>query len=218
MLSSLLLIIAGYLIGSVSFAVVVSRLMGLPDPHDYGSGNPGATNVLRSGNKVAAALTLAGDAAKGGFALWIAQRFIASGVVVADQIAEPVLAGVALAAFLGHVYPVYFHFRGGKGVATAAGILLVMNPLMAAVILGTWLLVALVTRYSSLAAIVAALTAPFVAAAVFGQSWYTLAVLGMSLVLLWRHRGNIARLRAGKETRIRLGRSANSGPSVDGRQ
>ncbi len=218
MLSSFLLILAGYLIGSISFAVVVSRLMGLPDPHDYGSGNPGATNVLRTGNKVAAVLTLAGDAAKGGFALWFAQHLIATGMVAADQAAEPVLAGVALAAFLGHVYPVYFHFRGGKGVATAAGILFVMNPLMAAVILGTWLLVALVTRYSSLAAIVAAMTAPFVAAAAFGQSWYTLAVLGMSLVLLWRHRGNIARLRAGKESRIRLGRSGNSGPSVDGRQ
>ena len=212
------MILAGYLIGSVSFAVVVSRLMRLPDPHDYGSGNPGATNVLRTGNKVAAVLTLAGDAAKGGFALWFAQHLIATGVVAADQAAEPVLAGVALAAFLGHVYPVYFHFHGGKGVATAAGILFVMNPLMAAVILGTWLLVALVTRYSSLAAIVAAMTAPFVAAAAFGQSWYTLAVLGMSLVLLWRHRGNIARLRAGKESRIKLGRSGNSGPSVDGRQ
>jgi len=216
--SSLLLIVAGYLIGSISFAVVISRLMGLPNPHEYGSGNPGATNVLRTGNKKAAALTLLGDAAKGGFALWVAQRLIATGVLAPAYGAEPVLAGVALAAFLGHVYPVYFRFRGGKGVATAAGILFVMSPPMAAVVLGVWLLVALVTRYSSLAAIIAASTAPFAAAAVFGKSWFTLAVLGMSLVLLWRHRANIARLRAGTESRIRLGRTRDAGPSVDSRQ
>ena len=129
-----------------------------------------------------------------------------------------VLAGVALAAFLGHVYPIFFRFRGGKGVATAAGILFVMSPLLGAVILGVWLLVALVTRYSSLAAVIASLSAPLVAAVLFGRGWYTLAVLAMSLMLLWRHRGNIARLRAGTESRIRLGRARNAGSSADSGQ
>ncbi|MGD2141781.1 MAG: glycerol-3-phosphate 1-O-acyltransferase PlsY [Burkholderiales bacterium] len=215
---SILLILAAYLIGSISFAVVVSRLMGLPNPHDYGSGNPGATNVLRTGSKKAAVLTLLGDAAKGGFALWLAQRLIATGTVALDQPAQFVLAAVALAAFLGHVYPIYFQFRGGKGVATAAGILLVMSPLMGAVVLAVWLLVALVTRYSSLAAVVAALVAPLVAAAIFGKSWYTLAVLVMSVILIWRHRANIGRLRAGKESRIRLGRSRDANSSVNSGQ
>jgi glycerol-3-phosphate acyltransferase PlsY len=215
---SILLVLAAYLIGSISFAVVVSRLMGLPNPHDYGSGNPGATNVLRTGSKKAAVLTLLGDAAKGGFALWLAQRLVATGTVVIEHDVQMVLAGVALAAFLGHVYPIFFRFRGGKGVATAAGILLVMSPLMGAVTLGVWLLVALVTRYSSLAAVVASISAPVVAAMVFGQSWYALAVLAMSLMLLWRHRGNIARLRAGTESRIRLGRAHNAGSSTNGGQ
>jgi len=215
---SILLILAAYLIGSISFAVVVSRLMGLPNPHDYGSGNPGATNVLRTGSKKAAALTLLGDAAKGGFALWLAQRLIASGTVVIEDDAQMVLAAVALAAFLGHVYPIFFRFRGGKGVATAAGILLVMSPLLGVVVLGVWLLVALVTRYSSLAAVIASLSAPLVAAVLFGRGWYTLTVLAMSLMLLWRHRGNIARLRAGTESRIRLGRTRNAGSSADGGQ
>lgn len=215
---SILLILAAYLIGSISFAVVISRLMGLPNPHDYGSGNPGATNVLRTGSKKAAALTLLGDAAKGGFALWLAHRLIASGTVFIEDDAQMVLAAVALAAFLGHVYPIFFRFRGGKGVATAAGILLVMSPLLGGVVLGAWLLVALVTRYSSLAAVIASLSAPLVAAVLFGRGWYTLTVLAMSLMLLWRHRGNIARLRAGTESRIRLGRTRNAGSSADGRQ
>ncbi len=206
MLSSLVFILAGYLIGSISFAVVVSRAMGLPSPHDYGSGNPGATNVLRTGNKKAAILTLLGDALKGGFALWLAQRV---GMTMGDashQIGDFTLAGVALAAFLGHLYPVFFGFRGGKGVATAAGILVVMNAAMGAVVLGVWLLVALVTRYSSLAAITAALVAPVAALVTFGQSWFTLAVLCMAALLVWRHRGNIAKLLAGTESRIRLKR------------
>jgi len=200
------LILAGYLIGSISFAVLVSRLMGLPNPHTYGSGNPGATNVLRTGSKKAAILTLLGDAVKGGFALWLAQRLGAMGLVAPYQVGEFALAGVALAAFLGHLYPVFFGFRGGKGVATAAGILLVMNFAMGAVILGVWLVVALVTRYSSLAAMTAALVAPVAATVVFGWSWLTLAVLCMAALLIWRHRGNIAKLRAGTESRIRFGR------------
>ena len=202
---SIVLIVASYLIGSVSFAVVVSRLMGLPSPHSYGSGNPGATNVLRSGNKNAAILTLLGDAAKGGFALWLAQRIGASEFAAAYGVGVLALAAVALAAFLGHLFPLYFRFRGGKGVATAAGILLVMNVEMGAAILGIWIAVALVTRYSSLAAIVAALAAPVLAMAVLGQSWYALAVLCMALLLIWRHRGNISKLRAGTESRIKLG-------------
>ena len=217
-MSSLILILGGYLIGSISFAVVVSRLMGLPSPHEYGSGNPGATNVLRTGNKTAAALTLAGDAVKGGFALWLAQRLISAGVFSPAVAAEFVLAAVALAAFLGHLYPVYFGFRGGKGVATTAGILIVMSPLLAALVFAVWLLIACVTRYSSLAAIIASVTAPFAAAAVFGKSWYTVTVFVMALLLLWRHRANIERLRAGTESRIRLGRSRSAPPSGDRRQ
>jgi len=201
---SIVLVVAGYLIGSVSFAVLVSRLMGLPSPHSYGSGNPGATNVLRSGSKKAAILTLLGDAAKGGFALWLASRIAAGGFGVTGDV-EMVLAAVALAAFLGHLFPLYFGFRGGKGVATAAGILLVMNPVMGSAILGIWILVALVTRYSSLAAIVAALLSPIVAVAILGKSWFALAVLCMALLLLWRHRGNVSKLLTGKESRIRLG-------------
>ncbi len=218
MLSSLILILGGYLIGSISFAVLVSRLMGLPNPHQYGSGNPGATNVLRTGNKTAAALTVVGDAVKGGFALWLTQRLISVGVVTPAGSAQFVLAAVALAAFLGHLFPVYFGFSGGKGVATTAGILFVMSPLMAALVFAVWLLIALVTRYSSLAAIIASVTAPFAAAAVFGKSWFTVTVLVMALLLLWRHRANIERLRAGTESRIRLGRSRSAPPSGDGGQ
>ena len=206
MLTSFAFILAGYLIGSISFAVVVSRAMGLPNPHNYGSGNPGATNVLRTGSKKAAILTLLGDATKGGFALWLAQRVGTTMLDASHQIGEFTLAGVALAAFLGHLYPVFFGFRGGKGVATAAGILVVMNAGMGAVVLGVWLLVALVTRYSSLAAITAATVAPLAALVTFGQSWVTLAVLFMAALLLWRHRGNIAKLRAGTESRIRFKR------------
>ncbi len=204
MLLSIALVIAGYLIGSVSFAVLVSHLMRLPSPHSYGSGNPGATNVLRTGNKQAAILTLLGDAAKGGFALWLAQRIAASEFGAAHGEGEWVPAAVALAAFLGHLYPLYFRFRGGKGVATAAGILLVMNVAMGATILGIWIVIALVTRYSSLAAIVAAVAAPVMAVVFLGNSWFVPAILCMALLLLWRHRGNISKLRAGKESHIKL--------------
>jgi glycerol-3-phosphate acyltransferase PlsY len=205
LLLSSVLVIAGYLIGSISFAVVVSRLLGLPSPHSYGSGNPGATNVLRTGNKYAAILTLLGDAAKGAFAFWLAQHIVAGEFGAAPDDHEWVPAAVALAAFLGHLYPLYFRFRGGKGVATAAGILLAMNALMRVAIVGIWIVVALATRYSSLAAIVAAIAAPLVSTAFLGTSWLTLAVLCMALLLLWRHRGNISKLRSGTESRIRLG-------------
>lgn len=206
-LLTILLIVSGYLIGSISFAVLVSRLMGLPSPHSYGSGNPGATNVLRSGRKLAALMTLIGDAVKGAVAIWIAQSVAANTTALNIGASEFVLAAVALAAFLGHLYPVYFRFRGGKGVATAAGILLFMSPAMGAAILGVWVVVALITRYSSLAALIAALAAAFLAVMVFGASWSALAVVCMSLLLLWRHRGNIAKLRAGTESRIEFGRS-----------
>jgi glycerol-3-phosphate acyltransferase PlsY len=205
LLLSIVLIVAGYLIGSVSFALLVSSLMGLPNPHSYGSGNPGATNVLRTGNKYAAILTLLGDAAKGGLALLLAQRIVSSQFGEAQGVGEWVPAAVALAAFLGHLYPVYFRFRGGKGVATAAGILLAMNVAMGGTILGIWIVVALVTRYSSLAAIISAIAAPFLSVAFLGKSWLALAVVCMALLLLWRHRGNISKLRAGKEGRIGLG-------------
>ena len=189
---------AAYLIGSVSFAVVTSRVMGLPDPNTYGSRNPGATNVLRTGSKSAALLTLAGDALKGTFALWLA-RWIAPGAL--DQTAT---AAVALAAFIGHLFPVYFRFRGGKGVATGGGILFALDWRLGAAALAVWLLVALLTRYSSLAAVCAALAAPAVAWLVLGEGHVTAAVLTIALLLLMRHAGNIRRLIDGSESRIKL--------------
>ena len=201
-MASALFVLAAYLIGSISFAVVVSWFFGLPDPHTYGSGNPGATNVLRTGKKAAAVLTLVGDAAKGAVALWLAQycapRF---------GVGEHALAAVALAAFLGHLFPLYFRFRGGKGVATAAGILLAMDWRIALTVLAVWGLVALVSRYSSLAAIVAAALSPLVAFYFLGWGPMTWAVLVIALLLLLRHRGNVERLLAGNESRIRLKRS-----------
>ncbi len=205
MLLSIMLVVVGYLIGSVSFAVLVSRSLGLPSPHSYGSGNPGATNVLRTGNKYAAILTLLGDAAKGVFALWLAQLIADSQFGAEQGVAEWVPAAVALAAFLGHLYPLYFRLRGGKGVATAAGILLAINVAMGATILGIWIVIALATRYSSLAAIVAAISAPLVSLAFLGKSWFVPAIICMALLLLWRHRGNISKLRAGTESRIGFG-------------
>ena len=199
---SALFVLAAYLIGSVSFAVVVSWFFGLPDPHSYGSGNPGATNVLRTGKKAAAVLTLIGDTAKGAAALWLAQYFAPP-----FGVGGLALAAVALAAFLGHLFPLYFRFRGGKGVATAAGILLVMDWRIALTLLAVWALVAVVSRYSSLAAIVAAALSPLVAFYFLGGGAMTWAVLVIALLLLWRHRGNVERLLAGNESRIRLKRS-----------
>ncbi len=199
---SALFVLAAYLMGSVSFAVVVSWFFGLPDPHTYGSGNPGATNVLRTGKKAAAVLTLIGDTVKGAAALWLAQYFAPR-----FGVGEHALAAVALAAFLGHLFPLYFRFRGGKGVATAAGILLVMDWRIALTLLVVWALVAVVSRYSSLAAIVAAALSPLVAFYFLGGGAMTWAVLVIALLLLWRHRGNVERLLAGNESRIRLKRS-----------
>jgi glycerol-3-phosphate acyltransferase PlsY len=180
-----------YLLGSVSFAIVVSRLMRMPDPRSYGSGNPGATNVLRSGSKAAAILTLAGDALKGWLAVWLAQRYLPG--------AAPY---VAVAVFLGHVFPVYHAFKGGKGVATAAGVLFGIDWRIGLGTVVTWIAIAFFLRYSSLAALCAAAFAPFATALVLGVDAVFLAVLVMSALLVWRHKDNIRRLVAGTESRL----------------
>ena len=197
-------VLAAYLIGSLSFAVIVSRVMGLDDPRSYGSKNPGATNVLRSGSKKAAAATLLLDAVKGWLPVWLASHWGAGW-----GLGDGALAAVGIAAFLGHLYPVFFRFKGGKGVATAAGVLIGLEPLLGLATLGSWLFVALVLKYSSLAAVVAALFAPGFYILASGESWawygsapVALAVSLMSLLLLWRHRGNISRLLSGQEGRI----------------
>jgi len=189
--------LAAYLVGSLSFAVIVSRAMGLTDPRTYGSGNPGATNVLRSGSKKAAILTLVLDALKGYVPVLLAVVFgprygLGDGTIVL----------VALAAFLGHLYPVFFRFRGGKGVATAAGTLFGIDPLLGAATLATWLIIAAFFRYSSLASIVAAVFAPFWQLLTDGGGPIAFALIAMALLLLWRHEANIKRLFAGTESRL----------------
>jgi len=193
----LLAVVLAYAIGSLSFAVIISQCMGLNDPRSYGSGNPGATNVLRSGNKKAAILTLVLDALKGFFP-------VLAVVLLQERLgwSQATASWVALAAFLGHLWPVFFKFQGGKGVATAAGALLALEPLLGAGVLATWLLVAYATRYSSLAAIVAALSVPLYQLLFWGPSATTLALVPMSLLLIWRHEGNIRKLLAGKESKI----------------
>ena len=197
----LLALAAGaYLLGSLSFAVIVSRLMGLADPRSYGSGNPGATNVLRSGSKKAAAATLLLDAFKG----WLPVALIGW---LGAGLPSAAAAVAGLAAFLGHLYPVFFGFKGGKGVATAAGVILGWQPLLGLAVLLVWMAVALLTRYSSLAALSAAVLAPVLYGAGGGWLWpvnaAVLAALSlMGLLLLWRHRENIRRLLAGTESRI----------------
>ncbi len=191
-----------YTLGSVPFAVVVSRLMGLSDPRSYGSGNPGATNVLRSGSKAAAAATLVLDAGKGWLAVWLGLRAAQAGWL--DAAAVPLLA---LAVLAGHLWPMFLRFRGGKGVATAAGVLLAVNPWLGLATIATWLIVALFFRYSSLAALAAAVFAPFYAVMGQGLAWNlppaTLLALGaISLLVIWRHQANIRKLLRGEETRI----------------
>lgn len=195
--SSVVAILLAYAIGSISFAVLVSRLMGLADPRSYGSRNPGATNVLRSGNRAAAVLTLAGDAAKG----WLAV-FVAKAVAARYGFGDATIALVALAAFVGHLFPVFHRFAGGKGVATAGGVLFGLNPWLGLATLVTWLIVAFFFRYSSLAALVTAVFAPLYYVFLFGPDAIASAVLVMGALLVWRHRGNIANLLAGKESRI----------------
>ncbi|HTI17773.1 MAG TPA: glycerol-3-phosphate 1-O-acyltransferase PlsY [Trinickia sp.] len=189
--------VAAYLIGSVSFAVIVSAAMGLADPRSYGSKNPGATNVLRSGNKAAAILTLVGDAFKGWLAVWLAAH-----VGRRYGFDDGAVAVAALAVFLGHLYPIFFKFKGGKGVATAAGVLLALNPVLGVATLLTWLIIAFFFRYSSLAALAAAVFAPLFDLFLFGPNVMAWAVFGMSALLVWRHRTNIAKLIAGEESRI----------------
>ena len=194
---NLIVAVLAYLIGSVSFAVVVSATMGLDDPRSYGSGNPGATNVLRSGNKKAAILTLIGDALKGWLAVWLVANFGAG-----FGLGNHAIALAAIAVFVGHLFPVFFRFKGGKGVATAAGVLLAIHPVLGAATVLTWLIVAFFFRYSSLAALAAAVFAPVFDVFLFGPSAISLAILAMSVLLFWRHRSNIAKLIAGTESRI----------------
>ena len=197
LIPSLLFVTTAYLIGSISFAVVVSKLFGLSDPRTYGSKNPGATNVLRSGNKPAAILTLLGDGFKGWLAVWLAVHY-----GPAYGVADSVIALVAIAVFLGHVWPVFFRFVGGKGVATALGVLLGINPWLGLATLITWLVIAYAFRYSSLAALVASIFAPFYYGLLFGIDAMLLAVVAMSALLIYRHRANITNLLQGKEGRL----------------
>lgn len=202
---SVTFVLLSYLIGSVSFAVVVSRLMRLPDPRTYGSNNPGATNVLRSGNKKAAILTLLGDAAKGWAAVMLAEYF-------APQfgLGEPVIAAVALAALVGHMYPVFHAFKGGKGVATAIGILFAVQTGLAVGVLLIWLPVFYFSRMVSLASVCAAAVAPLLGVNYFGFGWMALALSIMALLIIYRHRENIAKLLAGAESRFGTAKDAKN--------
>ena len=185
------------MLGSVSFAVIASWIFRLPDPRTFGSMNPGATNVLRSGNKAAAILTLLGDAGKGWVAVILAQHF-----APVWGLDNKVIAGVALLVFLGHIWPVFLRFKGGRGVATAVGVVLGLNlwPGILAVI--TWIIVALIWRFSSLSALVAATLTPVYAWIFLGSDLSTFVIFTISLLVIWRHKSNITNLLAGKETRI----------------
>ena len=190
-----------YLIGSISFAVVVSKCMNLPDPYSYGSGNPGATNVLRTGNKLAAALTFLGDALKGYFAVMLARVLLGDQSLTAS-LSSWVLCGVVLAVFLGHLFPIFHGFKGGKGVATACGILFGVNAILGIATLGTWMIVAVFLRYSSLAALAAAVFGPIYFVFLFGFQPMGIALLIVCSLLIWRHRSNIQNLLNGTESRI----------------
>ncbi len=190
-------VLLAYLLGSVSFAVISSWIFNLPDPRTYGSGNPGATNVLRSGKKIAAVLTLLGDAGKGWLAVALTQYYGPMWEVGNEGIAV-----VALAVFLGHVFPVFLRFQGGKGVATAVGVLLGLNIWIGLMAIATWLAVAMIWRISSLSALVAAILAPVYTVSILGVGETAGVVLLMSLVLIWRHQSNIMNLWAGKESAI----------------
>ena len=197
MLAGALIVLAAYLIGSISFAVVVSRAFRLPDPHEYGSRNPGATNVLRTGNRKAALLTLIGDGVKGFAAVFAAQHLAA-----AIALPEWTVPAAALAVFVGHLFPVYFHFRGGKGVATAAGILFAFHWPLALVLTMVWLVLAFGFKISSVAGLVTAVLMPLGMYYETGATPQTLASLIIALLLIWRHRENIRKLVSGKESAI----------------
>ncbi|TSA58305.1 MAG: glycerol-3-phosphate 1-O-acyltransferase [Methylophilaceae bacterium] len=187
-------ILAAYIIGSIAFGILISKMFGLPDPRTIGSGNPGATNVLRSGKKSAAALTLLGDACKGWFPVWF--------VMQPDGGLMWVTSAVAISVFIGHLYPVFYKFKGGKGVATALGVLLAISPWLGLLVIGTWILVFAITKYSSLAAIVAAMLLPIYAASL---DWfeayrdYEMVFIFLAVMLVWRHRSNIHKLLNGTE-------------------
>lgn len=193
----LLFTVAAYLIGSVSFGIITSKLFGLGDPRTYGSNNPGATNVLRSGNKTAAAMTLLGDGFKGWLAIWLTQRYGPQ-----FGLGDGSVALVAVAVFLGHLWPVFFRFAGGKGVATLFGILIGISLWLGLATIATWLIVAYAFRYSSLAALIASVFAPFFYALMEGPDMILLAIVVMSALLIYRHAKNIGNLLAGKESRI----------------
>ena len=189
--------VIAYLIGSISFAVVVSHVIGLPDPRSYGSKNPGATNVLRTGKKVAAGLTLLGDGAKGWLAVFLTDTLFATAVPPVYK-----MSLVAVAVVIGHMYPVFHRFQGGKGVSTALGVLLAINLWLAAGTAATWLIIAFFFRISSLAALIAALSAPFLSFLLYGAHPFTAAIGGIALLLIWRHKTNIKNLLTGTEERI----------------
>ena len=197
LLASAAALLAGYLVGSLSFAVIFSRLLGLSDPRSYGSGNPGATNVLRSGHRGAAILTLVFDALKG-------YAPVVLTLIYGPRwgLTEATAAFVGLAAFVGHLWPVFFRFKGGKGVATAAGALMAINPWLGAATLLSWIIIAAFFRYSSLASMVAAAFAPFYQLLIWGAEPASIAIAVMSLLLIWRHEGNIRKLLAGTESRL----------------
>lgn len=202
LVSTAIALACGYLIGSIPFAVVVSRVMGLKDPRTFGSGNPGATNVLRTGNKAAAVLTLLGDGLKGWLAVALAAWAWRQGLLP-----DSAVAFTGVAAVLGHIYPIYLRFIGGKGVATAIGVLVGLQPWLALATVATWLIVAFFSRYSSLAAIVAAVFAPFYYILGGSVAWrmnpsYAVAIMVIAALLLYRHGPNIGRLLTGKESRI----------------
>ena len=197
----ILLIPLAYLIGSVSFAVVVSKCMRLPDPHSYGSGNPGATNVLRTGNKRAAVLTLLGDALKGFVAVVLARMILGEGSLT-SSLNSWIFCGVVVAVFLGHLFPIFHGFKGGKGVATACGILFGINWILGLATLATWIIVAKFMRYSSLAALAAAVFGPIYFVFLFGFHPMGIALLIVCALLIWRHRSNIHNLMNGTESRI----------------
>lgn len=198
----------GYLLGSISFAVIVSRAFALPDPRTYGSGNPGATNVLRTGRKAAAALTLLGDGAKGWLAVFLAQRY------AAPETMDVAVACAAVAVVVGHMYPVFFRFEGGKGVSTALGVLIGLNIYLALGTAATWIVMAVFFRISSLSALVSAIFAPFFTLILYNAHHpYFSGVLVIALLLVWRHRSNIRNLLAGTEARI--GRGAGRAGSGD---
>jgi glycerol-3-phosphate acyltransferase PlsY len=196
-MTALLFVVTAYLLGSLSFAVIVSKAMRLPDPRAYGSGNPGATNVLRSGRKSAAVLTLLGDMLKG-----LAAVLLARALVPEFGLPDVIVPLCGVAVFVGHLFPLFFSFKGGKGVATALGVLLGFSPWLGLACLGTWIAIAALFRISSLAALMTAALSPIYAGLLLGWGDTTVAVLAIALLLVYRHKGNIARLAAGTEARI----------------